>query len=125
LTRRICSEGFQNDSSHVISSPFPELCSAHARHLFAWVTEDLAPKPRDIYDVTKIRAEEECARAAEAGLTSISLRMSRCFPESEDLMAISRRGWRLPSSIDRVYAIGKARRFLGYNPEHNFAGLFR
>ena len=30
-TRRICSEGFRNDSSHVISSPFPELCSAHAR----------------------------------------------------------------------------------------------
>ena len=32
-TRRICSEGFRNDSSHVISSPFPELCSAHARRL--------------------------------------------------------------------------------------------
>jgi len=31
-TRRICSEGFRNDdSSHVISSPFSELCSAHAR----------------------------------------------------------------------------------------------
>jgi len=30
-TRRICSEGFRNDdSSHVISSPFPELRSAHA-----------------------------------------------------------------------------------------------
>jgi len=35
-TRRICSEGFRNDdSSHVISSPFPELCSAHARRPFS------------------------------------------------------------------------------------------
>ena len=26
---------FPSDSSHVISSPFPELCSAHARHPFS------------------------------------------------------------------------------------------
>jgi UDP-glucose 4-epimerase len=154
-----------------------------------WVTENLEPAARDIYDETKIAAEAECARAARAGLTCISLRMSRCFPEPEHLMAIyrlyrgvdardvaqaheralssnlkgfqvfnisaatpfqpedtpellanaasvilryfpwaekefARRGWRLPDSIDRVYAIEKAQKMLGYMPEHNFASLF-
>ena len=55
-----------------------------------WVTENLEPAARDIYDETKIAAENECAKAAQAGLTCMSLRMSRCFPEPEHLMAIYR-----------------------------------
>jgi nucleoside-diphosphate-sugar epimerase len=55
-----------------------------------WVTEELPPKARDIYDVTKLSAEKLCLEASDRGLTSISLRMSRCFPEREDLMAIYR-----------------------------------
>ncbi len=51
-----------------------------------WVTEELEPQARDIYDKTKIAAEAECATAATAGLTCISLRMSRCFPEPEHLL---------------------------------------
>jgi len=155
-----------------------------------WVTENLTPVPRDIYDETKIAAEKECAQAAQAGLPCISLRMSRCFPEPEPLMAIYRlyrgvdprdvaqghmlalssnlkgfqifnisaatpfrpvdtpellsnaravilkyypwaekefahRSWQLPESIDRVYAIGKAQKMLGYLPEYNFASLFK
>jgi UDP-glucose 4-epimerase len=154
-----------------------------------WVTEELVPKARDIYDETKLAAEEECAKAAQTGLSCISLRISRCFPESENLMAIYRlyrgvdardvvqahalalssnlkgfqrfnisaatpflpedtrdllsnagsvilkyfpwvefefaqRGWQLPKSIDRVYAIGKAQKMLGYQPEYNFESLF-
>jgi nucleoside-diphosphate-sugar epimerase len=55
-----------------------------------WVTEELLPYPRDIYDETKIAAEKLCLKASEKGLSCISLRMSRCFPEKEDLMAIYR-----------------------------------
>lgn len=55
-----------------------------------WVTEELSPQPRDIYDETKIAAEKLCMEASKNGLTCISLRMSRCFPEREDLMAIYR-----------------------------------
>lgn len=55
-----------------------------------WVTEELLPTPRDIYDETKIAAEKLCLEASRNGLSSISLRMSRCFPEREDLMAIYR-----------------------------------
>jgi UDP-glucose 4-epimerase len=55
-----------------------------------WVTEDLAPRPRDIYDETKLAAEAACARAAQDGLSCVSLRMSRCFPEEPRLLAIYR-----------------------------------
>ncbi|MFZ2508317.1 MAG: NAD(P)-dependent oxidoreductase [Steroidobacteraceae bacterium] len=55
-----------------------------------WVTEELEPQPRDIYDETKLEAERACAEAARAGMTCISLRMSRCFPEHPRLLAIYR-----------------------------------
>jgi nucleoside-diphosphate-sugar epimerase len=55
-----------------------------------WVTEELQPEPRDIYDETKLAAEAACAEAARGGMTCISLRMSRCFPEHPRLVAIYR-----------------------------------
>jgi nucleoside-diphosphate-sugar epimerase len=55
-----------------------------------WVTEQLAPRPRDIYDETKLAAEEACAAAARAGLATTCLRISRCFPEEPQLVAIYR-----------------------------------
>lgn len=55
-----------------------------------WVTEDLAPRPRDIYDETKLAAEAACAQAAQEGMSCVSLRMSRCFPEEPRLIAIYR-----------------------------------
>ncbi len=55
-----------------------------------WVTEDLLPIARDIYDETKLAAEQTCREASRAGLTCVCLRMSRCFPEADELMAIYR-----------------------------------
>ncbi|MGH8242828.1 MAG: NAD-dependent epimerase/dehydratase family protein [Steroidobacteraceae bacterium] len=55
-----------------------------------WVTEELAPRPRDIYDETKLEAEAACRAAARAGLPCVSLRMSRCFPEEPRLLAVYR-----------------------------------
>jgi len=56
-----------------------------------WVTEDLFPEPRDIYDVTKIAAENLCKIFTQKyGLPCISLRISRFFPESEYLMTVYR-----------------------------------
>ena len=56
----------------------------------AWVTESLVPRPRDVYDETKLAAEQACREAAHAGLACVSLRMSRCFPEDPRLLAIYR-----------------------------------
>lgn len=55
-----------------------------------WVTEALQPQPRDIYDVTKLAAEELCRKASSHKLSCLCLRMSRCFPEDARLMAIYR-----------------------------------
>lgn len=56
----------------------------------AWVTESLAPRPRDVYDETKLAAEAACAEAARGGLACTALRMSRCFPEEPRLVAVYR-----------------------------------
>jgi UDP-glucose 4-epimerase len=56
-----------------------------------WVTEDLGPRPRDIYDITKLAAEELCRLfARNHGLPAICLRVSRFFEQAPDLMAAYR-----------------------------------
>lgn len=156
-----------------------------------WVTEELTPRPRDIYDVTKLAAENLCAAFAREGhLSTVCLRTARFFPESPRLLAIYRlsrgidvrdaasahllavenqtlnvgtfivsarspfvetdvpdllgdaprvirriypwaeaafaaRGWSLPATIDRVYAIVKAESEMGFSPIHNFESLMR
>ena len=61
-----------------------------------WVDEQLQPQPRDIYDETKLQAEELVASAGNA-LCVTSLRMSRCFPEAASVMA----RYRLYRGVDR------------------------
>lgn len=61
-----------------------------ARGAAVWVTEALAPQPRDVYDETKLAAEEACREAARTGLACVALRMSRCFPEEPRLVAVYR-----------------------------------
>jgi UDP-glucose 4-epimerase len=55
-----------------------------------WVTEDMAPQPRDIYDETKLAAEAQFEEAARGGAPCTILRFSRCFPEPLPLMALYR-----------------------------------
>lgn len=43
-----------------------------------WVDEQLTPLPRDIYDETKLAAEDLVAACA---VSAVTLRISRCFPE--------------------------------------------
>jgi UDP-glucose 4-epimerase len=51
----------------------------------AWITEDVAPRPRNIYGVTKTAAEDLCELVqAEHGLPVVILRTSRFFPEGDD-----------------------------------------
>jgi nucleoside-diphosphate-sugar epimerase len=51
----------------------------------AWITEDVVPRPRNIYGVTKAAAEDLCELIhAEHGLPVTVLRTSRFFPESDD-----------------------------------------
>ena len=53
-----------------------------------WVTEEVAPRPRDIYDVTKLAAEELCRDFGRSGLGVVCLRVARCFPEAPETAAV-------------------------------------
>ncbi|HET8759355.1 MAG TPA: NAD(P)-dependent oxidoreductase [Solirubrobacteraceae bacterium] len=51
----------------------------------AWITEDVAPVPRNIYGVTKTAAEDLCELFhRDQGLPCVILRTSRFFPEPDD-----------------------------------------
>jgi UDP-glucose 4-epimerase len=66
----------------------------------AWITEDVAPIPKNIYGVTKVAAESLCELFVRArGLPAIVLRTSRFFPEADDDPAI-----RNKYEIDNVQA---------------------
>ena len=55
----------------------------------AWVTEDVAPLPKNIYGVTKAAAEDLCQLfARNHSLRTIVLRTSRFFPEEDDNRAV-------------------------------------
>ncbi|MFJ1646638.1 NAD-dependent epimerase/dehydratase family protein [Streptomyces sp. NPDC088258] len=49
-----------------------------------WVDERLKPLPRDIYDETKLAAEDLVAACA---VSSVTLRVARCFPEPLPVLA--------------------------------------
>jgi UDP-glucose 4-epimerase len=55
----------------------------------AWITEDVVPRPKNIYGVTKVAAEDLCWLChREHGLPIIVLRTSRFFPEDDDDPAV-------------------------------------
>lgn len=56
----------------------------------SWIDEQTTPLPRTIYHRTKLDAEELLASEANAQLSISAIRMSRCFPEPVDQMALFR-----------------------------------
>ena len=56
----------------------------------AWITEQSLPQPKTIYHRSKLAAEEILQSYASERFRIRTIRMSRCFPESADLMAVYR-----------------------------------
>jgi nucleoside-diphosphate-sugar epimerase len=57
----------------------------------AWITEDVVPRPRNIYGTTKVAAEDLCELVArDHGLPCLILRTSRFFPEQDDSAQVRR-----------------------------------
>lgn len=55
----------------------------------AWITEDVAPIPKNIYGATKTAAEDLCGLFhRNEGLACLVLRTSRFFPEEDDNAAV-------------------------------------
>jgi UDP-glucose 4-epimerase len=67
------------------TSAFGDALTPPAGAPAVWVTEDVAPVPRNIYGVTKTAAEDLCALFhRNQGLPCLILRTSRFFPEADD-----------------------------------------
>jgi UDP-glucose 4-epimerase len=67
------------------TSAFGRALTPAAGEPAAWITEDVVPRPRNVYGVTKTAAEDLCELVhAEHGLPVIVLRTSRFFPEGDD-----------------------------------------
>ena len=163
-------------------------CSERSGPPATWVDEELAPRPADAYDRTKLAAEALCRELDSDGMRCVVLRMSRCFPEPDHLVAFYRmyrgvdrrdvaeahyravvaplsrtvtlnvsadspfrredvaglwedpwavieqrapgvraafeaRGWPRPARIDRIYAVARARRALGFRPRYDVGRL--
>jgi nucleoside-diphosphate-sugar epimerase len=72
-------------------------CSARKGPPAAWADETLPPLPMDEYDRSKLEAEALCRAAAGRRMRTVILRLSRCFPETDHLVAF----YRLYRGIDR------------------------
>jgi nucleoside-diphosphate-sugar epimerase len=67
------------------TSAFGRALSPAAGEPASWITEDVAPVPRNVYGVTKTAAEDLCELVArDHGLPCVILRTSRFFPEGDD-----------------------------------------
>jgi len=67
------------------TSVFGDALVPPAGHPAAWITEDVAPIPKNIYGVTKGAAEDLCRLFwRNHGLACVVLRTSRFFPEPDD-----------------------------------------
>lgn len=72
-------------------------CSSRPGPPATWVDEDLTPKPEDDYDRTKLEAEALAREVADARLSTVILRLARCFPEPDHLVAF----YRMYRGVDR------------------------
>ena len=67
------------------TSAFGRALTPAAGEPAAWITEDVAPRPRNIYGVTKVAAEDLCELVSrDHRLPCVVLRTSRFFPEQDD-----------------------------------------
>jgi nucleoside-diphosphate-sugar epimerase len=72
-------------------------CSERGGPPALWADEDLSPQPADAYDRTKLAAEALCRERAGDRMRCAVLRMSRCFPEPDHLVAF----YRMYRGVDR------------------------
>jgi UDP-glucose 4-epimerase len=73
------------------TSAFGAALTPAAREPAAWITEEVAPIPRNIYGATKAAAETLCELIHRTeGLPCLVLRTARFFPEQDDRAEIRR-----------------------------------
>jgi UDP-glucose 4-epimerase len=89
LLEAAAAAGVQSFVFTSTTSAFGSALTPAADEPAAWVTEEVAPIPKNIYGVTKVAAENLCELFfRRQRLAAIVLRTSRFFPEADDDAAI-------------------------------------
>src|SRR5215467_4468421 len=85
LLEEAASAGVQSFVFTSTTSAFGGALTPPAGAPAVWVTEDVAPVPKNIYGATKVAAEDLCQLAhRNQGLACLILRTSRFFPDADD-----------------------------------------
>jgi UDP-glucose 4-epimerase len=91
-TEKICKAALQTGVSQIIFTSTTALYG-HANSeqgSAVWVNEQTNPKPKTIYHQTKLEAESIVREYSSKHLAVSVMRMSRCFPEPAQIMAVYR-----------------------------------
>lgn len=91
-TEKICKAALTSGVSQIIFTSTTALYgyANQGNEKAVWVNEQTIPEPRTIYHKTKIEAEKLLKEYSNEKLTIQVIRMSRCFPEPVQQMAIYR-----------------------------------
>lgn len=91
-TENICKAALACGVSKIIFTSTTALYgyANHGKEKAVWVNEETTPKPRTIYHKTKLEAEKLLRGYAGEKLKISVIRMSRCFPEPVEKMAVYR-----------------------------------
>lgn len=97
-TEKICKAAQQTGVSQIIFTSTTALYgyANYGNGKAVWIDEKTKPEPKTIYHKTKVEAENLMKEYASKNLAISVIRMSRCFPEPAQLMAV----YRLHRGID-------------------------
>ncbi|WP_420387703.1 NAD-dependent epimerase/dehydratase family protein [Roseivirga sp.] len=91
-TEKICKAAIECGVSHIVFTSTTALYgyANQEKDKAAWVNEQTIPKPKTIYHKTKLEAENVLKNYSSENLSINVIRMSRCFPEPAQTMAVYR-----------------------------------
>lgn len=91
-TEKICRAALASGVSQIVFTSTTALYgySNYGTAKAVWVNEQTLPQPKTIYHKTKLEAEHVIKEYASNKLAIRVIRMSRCFPEPAQLMAVYR-----------------------------------
>ncbi|MBK6666514.1 MAG: NAD(P)-dependent oxidoreductase [Saprospiraceae bacterium] len=97
-TENICKAALESGVSQVVFTSTTALFgyANFGKDKAVWIDEQTKPEPKTIYHKTKLEAEQLLKEYANKNLEISVIRMSRCFPEPVQMMAV----YRLHRGID-------------------------
>ncbi|MFN8254040.1 MAG: NAD(P)-dependent oxidoreductase, partial [Bacteroidales bacterium] len=91
-TEKICRAALETGVTQIIFTSSTALYgyANYGKGTAVWINEQTIPEPKTIYHKTKLEAENVVKEYSEKNLAISVIRMSRCFPEPAQMMAVYR-----------------------------------